>query len=88
MAERFDVTNLLEPQTLLRSLEVLQPVPHFLRDRYAPKSNDKVFNTNTVLVEIEESLLTFSNQLTVLFMIGKATGCMNSSQPRQRLEKS
>ena len=54
MAERFDVTNLLEPQTLLRSLEVLQPVPHFLRDRYAPKSNDKVFNTNTVLVEIKD----------------------------------
>lgn len=54
MAGKYDVTQLLEPQTLLRSLEILQPVPHFLRDRYAPRSNDKVFNTNTVLVEIKD----------------------------------
>lgn len=51
--EKFDVTYLLQPQTIINSLVELQPVPHFLRDRYAPKAGDNVFATNNVLVEIK-----------------------------------
>lgn len=52
--ERFDVSYLLQPQTIINALKIAEPEKFFLRDRYAPRSLDKQFSTPTVLVEIKD----------------------------------
>lgn len=52
--EKFDVSYLLQPQTIINALNTAEPERFFLRDRYAPRTLDQQFSTPTVLVEIKD----------------------------------